>query len=240
VAGRWTDRPVRVSFVIPTLNEASNIAPLLDYLQEAYPHCERIVIDGGSSDDTVRLAMPRCDQFLLGRAGRASQMNLGARVATGDYLFFLHADTRPTLSAARLHSALAEQPVWGFNPVQFTSKRFSFRVISWFMNHRSRLTHVATGDQMLFAQRQVFLEQGPYADIKLMEDIALCKRLRRLAKPLVLPEPVVTSSRRWEEQGVVRTVVRMWMLRLAYVCGASPQTLWRFYYRNGFGGRHGS
>lgn len=226
----WTASRVRVSFVIPTLNEAERIAALLDDLAGRYPGCERVVVDGGSDDGTARLALSRCEQFLLGPPGRAAQMNLGARVATGDYLFFLHADTRPLLPETRLYAMLHDAPLWGFSPVVFDRNRLAFRVISWFMNHRSRLTQVATGDQMIFVERHAFSECGGYDDIELMEDIALSKRLRRHGKPLLLGDPVETSVRRWESQGVVRTVLRMWCLRLAYVCGASPRTLWRYYY----------
>lgn len=219
-----------ISFIIPVLNEAGRIGALLEDLAQRYPDAERVVIDGGSVDDTVRRALPHCHQLLLGAPGRAAQMNLGAEVASGDYLFFLHADTVPQISAAALDAVLTAEPMWGFSPVRLSGSRLAFAVIGWFMNQRTRLTKVATGDQMLFARRTFFSQHGGYDDIALMEDVALCKRLRRVAAPVVLPEAVITSSRRWEDGGVVRTVLRMWALRAAYVCGASPSTLWRYYY----------
>ena len=111
-----------------------------------------------------------------------------------------------------------------------SSERLPFRIVEWFMNQRSRITAVATGDQMVFVQKTVFDESGGFDDIPLMEDVAYCKRLRRLQAPLIIQAPVLTSSRRWEEGGVVPTVLRMWLLRLAYFLGVAPATLWRYYY----------
>lgn len=219
-----------VSFVIPVLNEREHVAALLRDLRARYPRSELIVVDGGSTDDTVAIALPLCDQLLLGERGRACQMNLGAQVASMPYIFFLHADSRPGVSAASLDDALAGEPAWGFCRVRLSGRQAYFRVIEWFMNQRSRLTAVATGDQMMFVQKAVFERTGGFEVIPLMEDVAYSKRLRSLAAPVILAEPVQTSSRRWEEGGVVRTVVRMWLLRLAYFCGVAPDRLWRHYY----------
>lgn len=219
-----------ISFVIPVFNEAPRVAGLLEELRRRYPDSQLIVVDGGSTDKTVQAAMPHCDQLLLAESGRARQMNLGGRVARGDYLFFLHADTTPTATAAQLAASLAESPTWGFCPVRLSGPRRVFRLIEWAMNWRSRLTRVATGDQMLFMKRELFAQTEGFDDIPLMEDVAYCKRLRRLAAPVVAAQPVVTSSRRWEQRGVVRTVVTMWLLRLAFVLGVSPERLHRAYY----------
>ena len=220
----------RVSFVIPVLDEALGISTLLRDLRERYPGCEIIVVDGGSSDQTVTLAMPLCDQLLIGEAGRAGQMNLGAQVATSEYLMFLHADSFPGISAVRLERLLQQQPGWGFCQVRLSGTRPVCRVIEWAMNLRSRLSRVGTGDQMLFLRRELFLQTGGFDPIPLMEDVAYCKRLRRVGRPKVIAEPVTTSSRRWEEHGVARTVLRMWLLRLAYFFGVSPSSLRRYYY----------
>lgn len=219
-----------VSFVIPVLNEQATIGDLLQDMRGRYPDAELIVVDGGSCDQTAAIAMPLCDQFLLGEPGRALQMNLGARVASGQYLCFLHADSRPGCSAIQLQQYLKQQPQWGFCRVRLSGERGIFRLIEWCMNQRSRITRVATGDQMLFTHQQFFLGLGGYAEIPLMEDVALCKSMRRQSAPLVIAEPVVTSSRRWEEGGVLITVLRMWALRLGYVLGVSPQRLWQHYY----------
>lgn len=219
-----------VSFIIPVLNEERRVASLLRDLRRRYPRSQLIVVDGGSRDRTVACALPLCDQLLLCEPGRAHQMNLGGRVASSRYLFFLHADAYPEVSAAALEAYLVHQPHWGFCRIRLSGARTSFRVIEWFMNQRSRMTRIATGDQMLFVQKTLFDESGGFDTIPLMEDVALCKRLRRVATPLILHEPVVASSRRWEEGGVAATVLRMWALRFAYFVGVAPATLWRYYY----------
>lgn len=219
-----------VGFVIPVLNEQERIADLLGYLREHFPASELTVVDGGSDDRTVAAALPLCTRLLRGEPGRALQMNLGAVATETDYLCFLHADSRPGVTAAQLQARLASGPPWGFCRVRLSSPDRVYRVIEWFMNLRSRLTAVATGDQMLFLQRAVFERTGGFDDIPLMEDVAYSKRLRRLAPPLVVTEPVLSSSRRWEQRGVVRTVLSMWALRLAYFAGVSPRRLWRHYY----------
>ena len=219
-----------VGFVIPVLNEQERIAGLLRQLRERFPDSELTVVDGGSRDRTVAAALPLCTRLLIGEPGRAAQMNLGGRATTADYLFFLHADSLPGVSAGQLQATLAAAPLWGFCRVRLGSPRPVFRVIEWFMNQRSRLTAVATGDQMLFLQRAEFERSGGFDDIPLMEDVAFSKRLRRLARPLVIAEPVVSSSRRWEQRGVARTVLSMWCLRLAYILGVPPRLLWNYYY----------
>jgi rSAM/selenodomain-associated transferase 2 len=219
-----------VSLIIPVLNEQGAVATLLQDLRERYPDSELIVVDGGSNDQTVALAMPLCDQLLMGEAGRAAQMNLGGQLARGPYLFFLHADSRPTISAAALEEVIRSNPQWGFSRIRLGGEAFAYRVIEWFINHRSRLTSIGTGDQMLFLQQSLFDSCGGFDAIPLMEDVALCKRLRESCAPLILTQQVVTSTRRWERGGIARTVLRMWALRFAYYFGASPQTLHRHYY----------
>lgn len=219
-----------LSFVIPVLNEAPEICQLLEDLRERYPDSELVVVDGGSTDGTVAQAMPRCDQLLVTVPGRSTQMNLGGQVARGDYLCFLHADSVPGVSAQDLVSRLEDAPSWGFCRIRLSGDGRMYRVIEWFMNRRARLTRVATGDQMLFLQRRIFEQTGGFDPIPLMEDVAYCKRLRRLAPPLVIEQPVLSSCRRWQEQGVFRTVLQMWLLRLAYFAGVSPGRLWHYYY----------
>ncbi|MCP5163941.1 MAG: TIGR04283 family arsenosugar biosynthesis glycosyltransferase [Pseudomonadales bacterium] len=219
-----------IAFVIPVLNEQARIAPLLRELRSRFPASELIVVDGGSSDLSVVRAMPLCDQLLLGKPGRATQMNLGGNSASADYLCFLHADSLPSVTAERFQAYLERQPAWGFCRVSLSGRRPVFRVIAWGINLRSALTRVATGDQMLFVRRREFTCTGGFDAIPLMEDVAYSKRLRRLGRPLIVREPVRTSSRRWEERGVVRTILLMWGLRLAYFTGVSPDRLWRWYY----------
>ena len=219
-----------IGFVIPVLNEQDRIADLLLQLRASFPNSELVVVDGGSIDRTVAAAMPLCTRLLVGEPGRASQMNLGGRASNADYLCFLHADSLPEVSCVSLQGYLAARPLWGFCRVRLDGARPVFRVIEWFMNLRSRLTAVATGDQMMFLQRALFEQTGGFDPIPLMGDVAYSKRLRRLARPAVIPEPVVSSSRRWEQRGVGRTVLSMWGLRLAYFAGVSPRRLWHHYY----------
>lgn len=218
------------SFVVPVLNEGERLRPLLDRLTRDFPGAERIVVDGGSSDDSVARALHSGATVLLSQPGRATQMNLGAAGATGDYLCFLHADTEPRFNGEALGAALDEKARWGFCRVRLRSERFSLRVVGAFINWRSKFTGVATGDQLLIVERRLFEELGGFAAIPLMEDVDISKRLRGVCAPQILPHEVSTSARRWERDGVVLTVLRMWALRLAYWLGVSPQRLWQHYY----------
>jgi rSAM/selenodomain-associated transferase 2 len=163
---------------------------------------------------------------LTARPGRAVQMNAGARQASGDALLFLHADTRlPALADEFILSSL-EKKVWGRFDVQIVGEHPLLRVVACAMNLRSRLTGIATGDQAIFVRHDVF--QG-FPDIALMEDIALSRRLKRRGRPACLRSRVLTSGRRWERRGVLRTIVLMWRLRLLYFLGMPAERLARFY-----------
>jgi len=221
-----------ISIIIPTLNEAANIESALARLQplRARGH-EVIVADGGGDDGTAKLVQPWADRVIESARGRAHQMNAGARVARGDVLLFLHADTRLPDDADRLIlDGLAQSnPAWGRFDIHIEGRHPLLRVVAWFMNARSRLTSVCTGDQSIFVRRDLFLRVGGYPPIDLMEDIALSKLLRRHSRLLRITVPVATSARRWEAGGVWRTVVLMWWLRLRYFLGASPAHLQRVY-----------
>jgi rSAM/selenodomain-associated transferase 2 len=223
-----------VSIIIPTLNEAGQIVATLQALQPLRAAGQEvIVVDGGSSDDTVALARPLADTLPSPR-GRSRQMNAGAAQARGDILLFLHADTTlpqhalPAMLDGLSHSGRA----WGRFDVRLSGRQAMLRVIERMMNWRSRVTGIATGDQAMFVRREVFQAVGSFPDIALMEDIALSRTLKRTCgAPLCLSTPVVTSSRRWEEHGILRTMLLMWRLRLAYFLGASPARLARLYSR---------
>ena len=219
-----------VGFVIPVLNEADGIGGLLKTLGRQFPGVSRVVVDSGSSDATVATAMPHCEQLLIGSPGRATQMNLGAAGLETDYLLFLHADTRPCFELAWLEQQLHGKPPWGFCPVELSGAHWLLRWVETGINWRSRVTGIGTGDQMLLVRRDVFEDQGGFADLPLMEDVELSKRLGKAARPLVLGQRVLTSSRRWEQRGILRTVLQMWSLRFAFFVGVSPQRLWRAYY----------
>lgn len=222
-----------LSVIIPVRNEAAALPLLLgDLAPLRAAGAQLIVVDGGSSDTTCELAAMQADQVLEASAGRARQMNAGAASATADYLWFVHADTRVSAeSIQRLLATLAERPVWGRFDVRLSGSGLALRVIGTMINLRSRLTGVATGDQAIFVARETFEALGGYAAIPLMEDLELSGRLKQRARPRCLRPALSTSSRRWEHNGIWRTVLLMWRLRLAYYCGASPDQLARQYYR---------
>lgn len=222
-----------LSVVVPTLNEADG---LVDTLQPLQPWRARgtevIVVDGGSTDGTPERARPWADRVLTAPRGRARQMNPGAEAAEGGILLFLHADTRlPPDGDAAIREALSGRS-WGRFDIRLSGaeQRPLLRWVGSLMNHRSRLSGIATGDQAIFAIREAFLAAGGFPDIPLMEDVALSRRLKRIAgRPARLRERAITSSRRWEARGIARTIGLMWALRLAYTLGVPPHVLARLY-----------
>lgn len=217
-----------ISIIIPCLNEAPHIAGALDTLGPLRMRgAEVIVVDGGSRDETAELARSRADLVLSSGRGRAVQMNAGAAHARGAVLLFLHADsTLPGSADALVTEGLARSGRgWGRFDVAIAGTHPLLPLVASLMNLRSRLTGIATGDQGLFVTRALFERVGGYPAIRLMEDIALSKRLKRIGPPLCLRERVATSGRRWEKHGLLRTVLLMWRLRLAYSLGADPDKL---------------
>jgi rSAM/selenodomain-associated transferase 2 len=187
---------------------------------------EVIVVDAGSTDGTARLAAPLCDHLVVSDKGRAVQMNAGAAVARGNVLLFLHADTRlPSDALEQLARFAGSRQGWGRFNVRLSGQRRLFRVIAWFMNHRSRLTGICTGDQGLFVRRDIFEALKGFRPMPLMEDVEFSRRLRLVSRPWCITSPVTTDSRRWEAQGPWRTVFLMWRLRWRYWRGESPESL---------------
>jgi len=217
----------RLSIIVPVLNEADSIGPALAALAplRSRGH-EVIVVDGGSDDGTAALAEPACDRLLATSRGRALQMNTGAAAAAGEVLLFLHADTRLPERADELVLVALAQRSWGRFDVRIASRQRLLALVACAMNLRSRLTGIATGDQAIFVRRDAF---PGFPEIPLMEDIALSRTLRRRGRPACLSARVVTSARRWEAHGVLRTILLMWRLRLLYALGATPQRLARDY-----------
>jgi rSAM/selenodomain-associated transferase 2 len=216
----------KLSVIVPTLDEARDIVERLEALQRlrALGH-EVIVADGGSRDGTPELARPLADRVVRAPRGRASQMNAAAREAGGSALVFLHADTRLPPGADEAVLAALAARTWGRFDVRIEGRHPLLRVVAFMMNLRSRLTGIATGDQAIFLRRDAFEALGGYAEIPLMEDVELSRRLRRAGRPACLRARVSTSGRRWESRGVLRTIVLMWRLRLAYFLGADPARL---------------
>ena len=217
----------RLTILVPVLNEAGGIGEALGALTplRARGH-EVIVVDGGSTDGSADLAAPLCDQLVRSPRGRAAQMNAGARVAHGDALVFLHADTRLPDDAHVLIAEALERSAWGRFDVRIASERWLLRMVACAMNLRSRLTGIATGDQAIFVRRDAF---AGFPEIPLMEDIAFSRTMKRRSRPACLRARVTTSARRWEANGVLRTILLMWRLRLLYALGITPQRLAREY-----------
>ncbi|WP_246166875.1 TIGR04283 family arsenosugar biosynthesis glycosyltransferase [Marinobacter salinexigens] len=220
-----------LSVVVPVWMEAASI---VDCLRPLAPLREAghevIVVDSGSTDGTAELARPLCDRVVQAKKGRAVQMNAGAEVARGNVLLFLHADTRlPDNALDELRWFELNEPTWGRFDVRLSGQRPLFRVVSWFMNKRSRLTGMCTGDQAMFVRRDLFEALGGFREQPLMEDIELSRRLRLVSRPWCISSPVVTDSRRWEKLGPWRTIFLMWRLRWRYWRGESPESLSKVY-----------
>jgi len=226
---------IKCSIIIPVLNEAQVLPRTLSYLHawQAAGH-EVIVVDGGSDDDSLALSRPHVELCQTSERGRAVQMNAGAHQAKYDWLIFLHADTQLPPSALPVMQAVFNDPgaVWGRFDIRLTGNSYLLSIIAWFMNLRSRLTGIATGDQAIFARKSDFISVGGFPTIALMEDIELSSMLKAHAKPICLYEKVTSSGRRWEQNGVVPTILKMWRLRLKYFLGFRPDILEKEYNRD--------
>ena len=226
----------QISVVIPVLNEKHNLPKLLEQLGQ-FSFMQVIIVDGGSDDGSWQYLLDFKEtssisglEILLSESGRARQMNAGAKLVKADVILFLHADTVLPPNAIEQISAGVEYSDWGRFNVAFNESDLRMSVVAWCMNWRSCITGVATGDQAIFVHRKVFEKLQGFANIPLMEDVELSKRLLKQSKPACLKAKVITSARRWLKQGVVRTVVFMWRLRWAYFFGASPEKLAKKYH----------
>lgn len=227
-----------LSIVIPVINEAENLSRGLSWLMSQQRVTEVIVVDGGSSDTSADVARAAGAKLLFSPPGRALQMNVGAASATGETLLFLHADTQlPDNAFELITQAIEMGRLWGRFNIRLSGRHWLLRVVERMINLRSCITGIATGDQALFMRREQFAALGGFAEIPLMEDIELSRRLRRLQWPCCIRQPLITSSRRWEHYGILRTILLMWQLRLAYFLGASPQWLAQRYQRSNIQGQ---
>jgi len=221
---------VTVSVIIPALNEEGRIAETLRRARQAGAD-EIIVVDGGSADGTRRSARPLADAVVSAPRGRAVQMNAGASCATGDILLFLHADTLLPAGAVEAVRWACRSPaiIGGRFDVELAPSTPLLRLTALLMNWRSRISRIATGDQGIFVRRAIFERLGGYADLPLMEDIDLSRRLKRSGRLACLPQRVTTSARRWQTHGVIKTILLMWTLRALYWLGVAPVRLRRLY-----------
>lgn len=222
---------MKLSIIIPMLNEAPDLPGVLARLPLRGCHCEVLLVDGGSSDDSVAIARQAGFKVLETTPGRARQMNAGAAAADGDLLLFLHADTvLPPLALQAIQTALADsRHQWGRFDVSISGRHPMLKVIAGMMSLRSRLTGIATGDQAIFVRREAFIRVGGFPDQPLMEDIEISKRLKAVSAPACLRHRASTSGRRWESRGLWRTIWLMWRLRFAYWRGAPAEQLARAY-----------
>ena len=208
-----------VAVVVPLLNEIAMMPSLLSYLQSIDVD-ELVVVDGGSQDGSWKALLASGVHAVRSEPGRAKQMNAGASGLKSDYIVFLHADTqlpkdfRPEIQGA-----------WGRFDVSFKPSSIGMYVVAFFMNLRSRLSHIATGDQAIFVKRDVFDSLGGFQEMAIMEDVDLSHRLRQFERPFNSRKKVTTSARRWQQDGVLKTILLMWRLRLAFTFGARPSLL---------------
>jgi rSAM/selenodomain-associated transferase 2 len=224
----------RFSIILPVLNERDLINPLLDHLEslEGSDNCEFIVVDGSPDGGTIKAVTRRGVQCIKSPRGRASQMNAGASRATGDILIFLHADTRlPRQALERINEAMTRQAlIGGAFDLRIDTERPMLKIIAWIASLRSRLTRIPYGDQAIFILRDYFNQRGGYPEIPLMEDVALMRSIKGAGGRIgFIPEPVITSARRWEREGILYTTLRNWILLIAYTLGAQPDKLAKYY-----------
>jgi len=225
------------SIIIPVLHEPDYINPLIQsiYKQHAHEHCEVIVVDGSPKGDTSNVIDTKQVISLVSETGRAQQMNAGAKVARGETLIFLHADTKLPDNALRAVSTTLEgnQYVGGAFDLGIGSDRLIFKVIAAVASYRSRLTRIPYGDQALFLRKDYFEKIGGYRELPLMEDVELMHRIKKRGDKIrILTDKVCTAPRRWEEEGILYCTVRNWIITLLYFLGVSPHALKHYYWSN--------
>lgn len=228
-----TNKPMLLSIIVPVYNEAATVQSFIKQLlaqTSALGGVEILVVDGGSGDTTVAVVESCGIDCLVGPRGRAQQMNYAATHAKGEHLLFLHCDTTlPAEFASIWHQVRSAGAAWGFFKLQLTGAQMAFRVIETAISWRSRLSGIATGDQAIFVHKDLWRQVQGYRPLALMEDVELSHRLRRIVKPHVSRAAITTSSRRWEQRGLVRTIVLMWFMRACFFFGVSDKTLARWY-----------
>lgn len=229
-----------ISIIIPVLNEAGNLPATLANIQTA-GKVEVIVVDGGSQDSTVQIARYLGVKVLSAPGGRACQMNVGAKAATGNILLFLHADTRlpprfdamvaGAIFAASSGKTPALVPIAGAFELRIDALPRSLRLIESGINWRSRWLQMPYGDQAIFLKTEVFHDIGGFPELPIMEDFELMRRLRCLGRIVIIPVPVLTSGRRWLRLGVFKTTLINQIAIIAYLLGVPPEQIAHWYRR---------
>jgi rSAM/selenodomain-associated transferase 2 len=213
------------------LNEELAIGVTLDAIRAGAPGAETIVVDGGSTDRCIEIASTRGARTLTAGRGRARQMNAGAAAAHGDALVFVHADTVVPVTFASDIASVLEDPsiVGGRFDIELDEPSLSSRLLGKLISLRSRIMRSATGDQAIFVRREVFAAMGGFTEIDLCEDVDFARRLKRSGRVACLRSRVVTSARRWRQNGLLRTVLKMWLVKSLFLAGVSPARLRRYY-----------
>lgn len=220
-----------LSVIVPMFNEEQTIVRTLRALRAGAPGAELIVVDGGSRDRSREIATGNCDRLIESARGRARQLNAGAAIARGSILAFVHADTVvPVDFAVQIKRALAQPTIGGGRfDVVLDNSALPYRLIGALISIRSRLSRTGTGDQAIFVRREIFRRLGGFPEIAICEDLEFTRRLKRAGKVACLRSRVITSARRWEQAGVLRTSLRMWTIRLLFLAGIRPEHLSRWY-----------
>ena len=218
-------KPEKISVLIPTYNEEKNIGRLLETLVHQ-PETEIMICDGGSRDRTEEICAAYPVKFIRSPKGRGRQLNAGAKLATGEILFFLHADSQVDPNVFdQIRQAVMDGHWWGCCTLHFDDRSLFFRAVAFGSRLRARVFSLCFGDQGIFCHRRFFWEEGGFPAIPLMEDLALSHKLRRKMRARVLPAPIITSARRFKEGGCLRTLLLMQKLKLLYYLGVSPERL---------------
>lgn len=222
-----------ISIIIPVLNEVHHIIPLIQSLQSGH-NISIIVVDGGSQDGTLETLIAHQINVLSTPPGRGHQMNQGAKIATGDILLFLHADTTlpPDFDHWVRHTLENPQVVAGAFQLRINGPQSSLRWVETWVNYRSRWCQMPYGDQALFLKADQFQAIGGFPEIPIMEDFEIIRRLRPWGKIAIVPRPVITSGRRWHKLGVIKTTLINQIVVLAYLLGISPHRIVRWYRRD--------
>ncbi|RAK08630.1 rSAM/selenodomain-associated transferase 2 [Halanaerobium saccharolyticum] len=225
---------VQLSVVIPTLNEEKNIADLIDYLKNEKVKTEIIISDADSSDQTREIAASRGAKVVNSRQGnRGLQLNKGAEIASAPLILFLHADS--TLENSALNSLVKKMKrkpdkIGGCFSLKIESEHPLLKFISWSSNLRARYLNLIFGDQGMFIKKEIFKKLGGFPEIELMEDWEFSRKMAEAGELLFLDKKIYTSARRWEEYGVLKTILLMHKIKFLHMLGYSPQKLKKIYH----------
>ena len=216
-----------LSIIIPTKNESKVILKTLLPLQKLRKNktCEIILVDGNSSDSSIKIAKPYVDKILISQSDRSMQQNIGASVCKNNLLLFLHADTKINPKDVENIISQNKKITWGFFKIKFDNNKKKYRFLEFFINLRSILFKYGTGDQCLFMSKDIFYKVGGFPNIRLMEDIEICSSLNKVCDPKIINNIVTSSSRKWESHGFIRTIIKMRIYRILYFFGIDTSFL---------------